>query len=458
MENGGNRKVNAIWEANLERAGGRKPSTGADLNTRERYIRDKYERRRFYDPQALVDYQNSEPSVDELVTRNRGANEPADFANFGPPPEAQVSDAAKMRAEKKKKKSLPRNKSFDTPTRTKSSGSDSAGRRRLKRQESEPEPVVDLLDFGGDPGPGTAAAPASVPDFFGADLNGGTVPTASDMARQRSPEPSVPRRKSSRSRSKTRGENRTKSKTPDREKTRKSQQQDILNMYNTPLGGQTGSGMASNNNPAASNQANMIAMMQQMQQMSMNPQQQNQAFFGGGGQNNMNDTGGAKHNTRLAMHQNLMMQQMQTQMHQQPNMQQMQRMMQQQGGGMNPNMMQQGGGMNFNMMNPQMMQSMMNTNQSNNNNNMMMMMQGGQGMPNGAGMMGMNPNMMGMNPNTMMGLNNPMMQHQQQRMNQFGGMPMGSGQPISAQNGSGATANNAEKNDPFAQFGTNAFR
>ena len=65
MENGGNKKVNAIWEANLQRAGGRKPTTGADLTTRERYIRDKYERRRFYDPQALIEYQNSEPSFDE---------------------------------------------------------------------------------------------------------------------------------------------------------------------------------------------------------------------------------------------------------------------------------------------------------------------------------------------------------------------------------------------------------
>ena len=93
MENGGNKKVNAIWEANLQRAGGRKPVTGADLNTRERYIRDKYERRRFYDPQALIDYQNNEPSFADIGSKNQGG----DFANFGPPPEAQVSGFRSLR-------------------------------------------------------------------------------------------------------------------------------------------------------------------------------------------------------------------------------------------------------------------------------------------------------------------------------------------------------------------------
>lgn len=50
MEEGGNAKINAIFEANLARSGRTKPTNLADGPTRERYIRDKYERRKFYDP------------------------------------------------------------------------------------------------------------------------------------------------------------------------------------------------------------------------------------------------------------------------------------------------------------------------------------------------------------------------------------------------------------------------
>jgi len=62
MENGGNQKVNAIFEATLpppptpeeEVLGGIavKPNNRADLATRERYIHDKYEHRKYYDPTA----------------------------------------------------------------------------------------------------------------------------------------------------------------------------------------------------------------------------------------------------------------------------------------------------------------------------------------------------------------------------------------------------------------------
>ena len=65
---------------------------------------------------------------------------------------------------------------------------------------------------------------------------------------------------------------------------------------------------------------------------------------------------------------------------------------------------------------------------------------------------GMNPNMMmGMNPNMMMGMNPQMMQQmmqqqqQQQQPNQFGGAPAQKPQT-------------PQKEDPFAQFGMNAFR
>ena len=54
MENGGNKKVNAIFEARL--GGAKKPTTAADGPTRERFIRDKYERRKYYDPSVLETY------------------------------------------------------------------------------------------------------------------------------------------------------------------------------------------------------------------------------------------------------------------------------------------------------------------------------------------------------------------------------------------------------------------
>ena len=53
MENGGNKKVNLIFEANLNN-NTTKPSNTASGPVRERFIRDKYERRKFYDPNAFA--------------------------------------------------------------------------------------------------------------------------------------------------------------------------------------------------------------------------------------------------------------------------------------------------------------------------------------------------------------------------------------------------------------------
>jgi stromal membrane-associated protein len=54
MENGGNAKVNSVFEANLAQSGRTQPTTHADGPTRERFIRDKYERRKFYDPAGFA--------------------------------------------------------------------------------------------------------------------------------------------------------------------------------------------------------------------------------------------------------------------------------------------------------------------------------------------------------------------------------------------------------------------
>ena len=57
MENGGNAKVNAIFEANLHNTT-IKPTVGASGPVRERFIRDKYERRKYYDPNVLQNYKD----------------------------------------------------------------------------------------------------------------------------------------------------------------------------------------------------------------------------------------------------------------------------------------------------------------------------------------------------------------------------------------------------------------
>mmetsp|Transcript_54609 Transcript_54609/g.63046 ORF Transcript_54609/g.63046 Transcript_54609/m.63046 type:complete len:487 (-) Transcript_54609:321-1781(-) len=100
MENGGNAKVNAIFEAQLAQSGKKKPTNLADGPTRERYIRDKYERRKFYDPAGYSidsrsvashvgggmidggkDGSNSRPGAPSDIARQRVANRQARMKN-----------------------------------------------------------------------------------------------------------------------------------------------------------------------------------------------------------------------------------------------------------------------------------------------------------------------------------------------------------------------------------------
>ena len=67
MENGGNKKVNLIFEGKLKNFGSlnTKPSAGADGRTRERFIRDKYERRKYFDASALQKAEEESSSSEE---------------------------------------------------------------------------------------------------------------------------------------------------------------------------------------------------------------------------------------------------------------------------------------------------------------------------------------------------------------------------------------------------------
>lgn len=134
MENGGNAKVNAIFEARLEHFGTHagKPSTHADGRTRERFIRDKYERRKFYDAAAFDRLQSASPDEEESSSEEET---PKSKRNTGGKiaPLRAPSDAAKKRAESKRQKHL--------------------GKKTTKKASAPvpapapAAPEVDLLDF-----------------------------------------------------------------------------------------------------------------------------------------------------------------------------------------------------------------------------------------------------------------------------------------------------------------------
>lgn len=135
MENGGNKIVNSIFEAIPPP---NKPTTMADGRTRERYIRDKYERRKYFDSNMLQKFYNGEiaASVDPTNgdKKSKTSNKHSKSTSRAP------SEAAKKRAESRKLKSslasisnkIDENKKVQKPTVTK---------------PAEQPVVADLLDF-----------------------------------------------------------------------------------------------------------------------------------------------------------------------------------------------------------------------------------------------------------------------------------------------------------------------
>eukprot|EP00590_Aulacoseira_subarctica_P011615 CAMPEP_0172422702 /NCGR_PEP_ID=MMETSP1064-20121228/8834_1 /TAXON_ID=202472 /ORGANISM="Aulacoseira subarctica , Strain CCAP 1002/5" /LENGTH=502 /DNA_ID=CAMNT_0013163693 /DNA_START=181 /DNA_END=1689 /DNA_ORIENTATION=- len=143
MENGGNEKVNAIFEARLN--GVEKPSATANGPARERFIRDKYERRKFFEGEVLNQYYNgvissssSSPAIaDETNDKPKAA--PGYFKIRTP------SDAAKMRAESKRSHS-PKKEVYQN-------GGTALPKKEATQNVGATAPsndlfVADLLDFG----------------------------------------------------------------------------------------------------------------------------------------------------------------------------------------------------------------------------------------------------------------------------------------------------------------------
>jgi len=156
MENGGNKKVNLIFEANLNNNTS-KPSNTASGPVRERFIRDKYERRKFYDPNAFA-------LVDEMMTSGVSDTHPSSAASAGEQQQViagvqrrlqqsqirKPSDAARKRVEERAARSrgninnggTVKSGKIGVPSvKTPSKGNDVVS-------TTPAPPVVDLLDFG----------------------------------------------------------------------------------------------------------------------------------------------------------------------------------------------------------------------------------------------------------------------------------------------------------------------
>ncbi|KAL3793301.1 hypothetical protein HJC23_003811 [Cyclotella cryptica] len=191
MENGGNKKVNMIFEAHLNVA---KPSNTASGPVRERFIRDKYERRKFYDPNAfaLVDQMDptefssnhSDPSDGEQQQVIAGVQRRLAAGNSGNhavPSIRKPSDAARKRVEERAARnrgggSVPSN----TGVRSKPVKTPVA---------PAPAPVADLLDFGDFDSPEATAAVASSTSAGALGNNTTNLPGAASSSNSGSNEP-----------------------------------------------------------------------------------------------------------------------------------------------------------------------------------------------------------------------------------------------------------------------------
>ena len=136
MENGGNGKVNAIFEAFLNVA---KPTQSANGQVRERFVRDKYERRKYYDPNAFakVNHMENERDQNEVVSgvQQRLANSRA------------PSDAARKRVEERAARNHPTGGEGGAATRSNIRAVKTPSAQALP-PTSAPARVADLLDFG----------------------------------------------------------------------------------------------------------------------------------------------------------------------------------------------------------------------------------------------------------------------------------------------------------------------
>ncbi|KAL3794856.1 hypothetical protein ACHAWO_007630 [Cyclotella atomus] len=318
MENGGNKKVNLIFEAHLNVS---KPPNTASGPERERFIRDKYERRKFYDANAFAVVEqmtpgeyNVDPSGEEEQQVIAGVQRRLAAGSSGngnlAPSIRKPSDAARKRVEER----AARNRVAGGV-----SSSVPAVRSKPVKTPVAPAPVADLLDFGDFDSPEATAAVAS---SSGGVVNNTASPVA---ASSNTNEPALDLFASM-----SVGDTNGAMPPPQRQQQLQQQAQqqkmstaDIMNMFNTPnqnamqqnnmfaMGGGTPSGMHGGNmmmnqnvNPASYNNMMMPTNNygggmnnQMMMNNGMGMQQGNSMLMGG---NNMN-----MFNNQNAMQQNM---------------------------------------------------------------------------------------------------------------------------------------------------------
>lgn len=145
MENGGNAKVNAVFEAKLAQSGRTKPTNLADGPTRERYIRDKFERRKFYDPAGFSMQSSSAPAQ----APSSGGGSFASPSRPGAP-----SDAARRRVASRQARMKPSPAAAAAPV------------TKVAQAPVSAPVEFDLLDFGSAPTTTQATSAAPVGDLF----------------------------------------------------------------------------------------------------------------------------------------------------------------------------------------------------------------------------------------------------------------------------------------------------
>jgi GTPase-activating protein that regulates ARFs (ADP-ribosylation factors), involved in ARF-mediated vesicular transport len=224
MENGGNAKVNAIFEANLDNPSA-KPTAGASGPVRERFIRDKYERRKYYNPIVLQNYTSSmAPSSSSSAA---AAPSPSSSAAVVSSARRSPSEVAKLRAQARRSKSLP----VDSWSAAKTPSS------AAPPPPPQPQPEMDLLDFSaptvtdpGSPPKPPSAAPSPTLDMFKnmsmAMCGGGVASTTAEGE-------VVDKRSQSLSTSTASGSNGMNSVAPQRE-SKKMTSEEILAMFHAP--------------------------------------------------------------------------------------------------------------------------------------------------------------------------------------------------------------------------------
>lgn len=172
MEYGGNAKVNAIFEARLAQSGRHKLTNRDNGPSRERYIRDKYERRKFYDPAAFSgDFSVAAAAVAPTSSDGGGG--------LGQPRPGAPSEVARQRVASRQARMKPAQSTVDS-----SSAAAAPARSKVAQPPASAPVFFDLLDFDSAPAPAASttpavpAAPSSMGSPFGTDPFASPAPAA----------------------------------------------------------------------------------------------------------------------------------------------------------------------------------------------------------------------------------------------------------------------------------------